>query len=87
MSLNLEQALAAVPTVRGKACKFGPWLLTLSEDDRNAVAKAMDNPELETRHIFRTLQSVGCPSGESSVRTHRARECQHCERELHGQPG
>lgn len=80
MNLNLEQSLANIPPENARICKFGPWLQSLGEDDRNAIAKAMDNPDLTTRHIFKVLKTVGCPSAESSVRTHRARECQNCER-------
>lgn len=66
-------------------CKFGPWFSTLTEDDRASVIQAFDNPEIATRHIFKVLKSIGCPSAESSIRTHRLRECQNCERTNYGQ--
>ena len=85
MTLNLEAALAT-PPVKARSCKFGPWLMSQSPEDVTAVAKALANQELETRHIFRTLKAAGCPSAESSIRAHRARSCQYCEREFYGQP-
>jgi hypothetical protein len=83
MSVNLEQLLALIPETQTRACKFAPWFLSLSEDDQNAIIKAMDNPDIETRHIYKTLKAVGCPSAESSIRTHRARQCQNCERTIY----
>lgn len=84
MSLNLEETLNNVPPTNARTCKFGPWLTSLSEDDRNAIVKAFDNPDIGTRHIFKVLKAVGCPSAESSIRSHREGECQHCERVKHG---
>ncbi len=44
--MNLEQMLQAAPPENSRTCKFGPWLATLPEDDRNAVHRAFDNPEV-----------------------------------------
>lgn len=65
-------------------CKFAPWFSQLPEDDRASVIQAFDNPEIATRHIFKVLKSIGCPSAESSIRSHRLGECQHCERTNYG---
>ena len=47
--MNLEQMLQAAPPENSRTCKFGPWLATLPEDDRNAVHRAFDNPEVPAR--------------------------------------
>lgn len=78
--MNLESILATPPAKDSRTCKFAPWLATLPEDDRNAVYRAFDNPDVPSRHIYRTLKAIGCPSAESSIRSHRRGECQNCER-------
>ena len=82
--MNLDTLLNDVPRARTKQCQLNNWLTTLSEDDRNAFWKAMDNPEIPLRHIWKTLKSIGCPNQESSIRSHRRRECQTCEENLNG---
>jgi hypothetical protein len=82
--MTLEQSLNTFPPENSRTCKFGPWLATLTEDDRNAVYKAFDNPDVPSRHIFRTLAGIGCPSSESSIRSHRLGDCQSCERNRNG---
>lgn len=61
-------------------CQFAVWLQTQPEEDRHSIYRAFDNPEIGTRHIFKTLRSIGCPNGESSIRSHRHGECKTCER-------
>lgn len=82
--MNLETALNNVTPEYSRTCKFGPWVNSQTEDDRNAIHKAMDNPDVPTRHIYKTLKTVGCPSAESSIRAHRRGECQNCERNRNG---
>jgi hypothetical protein len=83
-TMNLAQLLESVPTARTKQCRLNIWLATLTEDDRNAFWKAMDNPEIPLRHIWQTIKSIGCPNQESSIRSHRRGECQTCEGKLNG---
>jgi hypothetical protein len=78
--MNLEELLNTVPGPRHKQCKLNVWLNTLSEDDRNAFWKAMDNEDIPLRHIWKTIQAIGCPNQESSVRSHRRGDCKTCER-------
>ena len=82
--MNLETLLNDQTPEYARTCKFGPWVNTLNEDDRNAVFRAFDNPDVTTRHIYKTLKAIGCPSAESSIRSHRRGECQNCERTQHG---
>jgi hypothetical protein len=82
--MTLETILMAPPAENSRTCKFGPWLTSLPEDDRNAIHRAFDNPNIPSRHIYRTLLAIGCPSAESSIRSHRRGECQNCERNRHG---
>jgi hypothetical protein len=78
--MNLEQLLNTVTTPRTKQCKLNAWLTTLSEEDRNAFWRAMDDERIPLRHIWKTIQAVGCPNQESSVRSHRRGDCKSCER-------
>jgi hypothetical protein len=82
--MNLDDILTTPPAKDSRTCKFAPWLATLPEDDRNAVHRAFDNPDIPARHIYRTLKAIGCPSAESSIRAHRRGECQNCERNRNG---
>lgn len=82
--MSLETILFAESTTYARVCKFAPWLAQQSEDDRNAIIRAFDNPDVTTRHIYKTLKAIGCPSAESSIRSHRVGECQHCERTNYG---
>ena len=82
--MTLNDILTTPPAKDSRTCKFAPWLATLTEDDRNAVHRAFDNPDVPSRHIYRTLKSIGCPSAESSIRAHRRGECQNCERNRNG---
>lgn len=84
--MTLDRQLNTPPPEYARTCKFWPWYDKQSEDDRNAIDKAFDNPDLPSRHIFRTLRDAGCPVAESSIRSHRKRECAHCERQQNGQP-
>lgn len=83
--MNLETMLNNVPTIRRKQCRLHIWLQTLPEDDRNAFWKAMDNPDIPLRHIWKTVKAVGCPNQESSLRSHRVGDCQTCEERANGQ--
>jgi hypothetical protein len=83
-TMNLETLLTDVPRIRSKQCRLNVWLMTLSEDDRNAFWRAMDNPDIPLRHIWQTVKSIGCPNQESSIRSHRRGECQTCEDKLNG---
>jgi hypothetical protein len=83
--MTLENTLNNPPPENTRTCKFGPWLASQPEDDRNAIHRAFDNPDIPARHIYRTLLAVGCPSAESSIRSHRRGECQNCERKRNGQ--
>ena len=78
--MSLETLLNEVPPPTGKQCRLNIWLHTLNEDDRVAFWKAMDNEQIPTRHIWRTIRSIGCPNQESSVRSHRRAECISCEK-------
>jgi hypothetical protein len=78
--MNLEALLTDPQPAYARTCKFGSWVATLGEEDRHAVWRSMGNDNVSTRHIYRILKSVGCPSAESSVRSHRRGECQNCER-------
>lgn len=78
--MNLEASLLNAPPENSRTCKFGPWVNSLPEDDRNAVYRAFDNPTITSRHIYRTLLAIGCPTAESAIRSHRRGECQNCER-------
>ena len=49
--MNLESMLTAPQPENARTCKFGPWLAQLPEDDRNAVYRAFDNPDIQARHI------------------------------------
>jgi hypothetical protein len=40
----------------------------------------MDDERIPLRHIWKTIQAVGCPNQESSVRSHRRGDCKSCER-------
>jgi len=64
----------------GRQCRFGPWLETLKEDDRNAVLQAFDNRTTSISHIIRVLQAIGCQSSSSSIRSHIKNECVSCKR-------
>ena len=77
---TLEQLFNDVPPITGKQCRLNAWLIMLSEDDQNAFWKAMDNEQIPTRHIWRTVRSIGCPNQESSIRSHRRGECISCEK-------
>lgn len=83
--MSLDNLLQTQPNAYSRTCKFGPWLTQQTEDDRNAIIRAFDNPEITTRHIYKTLKAIGCPSAESSIRSHRLGECQNCERTNYGQ--
>lgn len=78
--MTLDDILNEVPRTRNKQCRLNIWLTTLTEEDRNAFWRAMDNDTIPTRHIWHTVKSIGCPNQESSVRSHRRGECQTCER-------
>jgi len=82
--MSLETMLNDVTPEYSRTCKFGPWVDALPEDDRNAIHRAMDNDHISTRHIYKTLKAIGCPSAESSIRSHRRGECQNCERKNNG---
>jgi hypothetical protein len=78
--MSLEEMLSSQAPEYSRTCKLGPWIDSLPEDDRNAIHRAMDNDSITTRHIYKTLKAIGCPSAESSIRSHRRGECQNCER-------
>lgn len=78
--MNLETMLNTVTKAPTKACKLNAWLNTLTEDDRNAFWRAMDNDDIPLRHIWKTVQAIGCPNQESSIRSHRHGDCKTCER-------
>jgi hypothetical protein len=78
--MTLDDLLNDVPPPTGKQCRLAAWLTTLSEDDHTAFWKAMDNDQIPTRHIWRTIRNIGCPNQESSIRSHRRGECLTCER-------
>jgi hypothetical protein len=80
--MNLDELLNTPDIPRTKQCKLNAWLITLSEDDRNAFWRAMDNDTIPTRHIWKTVKAVGCPNQESSVRSHRRGDCKSCERQI-----
>jgi len=82
--MTLNDLLHDVPPLSTKQCRLDAWLDTLKEDDRNAFWKAMDNPDIPTRHIWRTVKTIGCPNQESSIRSHRFGECRSCERKANG---
>jgi len=82
--MSLETALNNQPGAYDRICKFGPWFAQQSEDDRNAIIRAFENREITHRHIWKTLKTAGCPSAESSIRTHRLAECGYCERTNYG---
>ena len=82
--MKLDDLLNNVPPMQTKQCKLNKWIISLTEDDRNAFWKAMDNPEIPTRHIWKAIKTVGCTNQESSIRSHRRGECQTCERTFHG---
>jgi len=82
MNLDLEFMLNNVDTKRTKQCKLNLWLKTLTEDDRNAFWRAMDNETIPLRHIWKTIQAIGCPNQESSIRSHRRGDCKTCERNI-----
>jgi hypothetical protein len=44
--MTLDETLNAVPRTRNKQCRLNIWLATLTEDDRNAFWRAMDNDTL-----------------------------------------
>ena len=78
--MTLDDLLNDVPPPTGKQCRLDAWLTTLNEDDHTAFWKAMDNDQIPTRHIWRTIRNIGCPNQESSIRSHRRGECLTCER-------
>ena len=82
--MTLDELLNDVPPITGKQCRLNAWINMLSEDDRNAFWKAMDNDQIPTRHIWRTVRTIGCPNQESSIRSHRRGECLTCERNNNG---
>jgi len=82
--MNLETLLNTPTQPRTKQCKLNAWLTTLSEDDRNAFWRAMDDDRIPLRHIWKTIQAIGCPNQESSVRSHRRGDCKSCERQING---
>lgn len=82
--MNLDAMLTNVPRASTKQCRLNLWLNTLNEDDRNAFWRAMDNAEIPTRHIWKTVKAIGCPNQESSIRTHRRGGCITCEGIING---
>ena len=82
--MNLDNALNTQPGIYDRVCKFGPWFAKQTEDDRNAILRAFQNDQITHRHIYKTLRSIGCPSAESSIRTHRLGDCGYCERTNYG---
>lgn len=77
--LNLAELLAEQPR-RSNTCKYRIWYTGLTDDEQNTILTAFNNPNIETSHIIRSLQAYGCPSSESTIRTHRLNECKTCRR-------
>lgn len=77
--MKLSELLANEPET-ARNCKFGPWLASLSEDDRNTIVSAFDLRTTSISHIVRVLQGFGCPSSATSIRAHAKNECVTCKR-------
>ena len=77
--MNLAEAFNAAPA-RPNSCKWSHWWVTLTDKDRADITAAFDNWNIETTHIARVLREYGCPLSDSTIRTHRRRECKTCAR-------
>jgi hypothetical protein len=75
--MNLEE-LINKPKQKTQACKWRQWYSGLNDEDKQVIATAFNDPELETSHLTRALQIYGCPSSPTTIRTHRRGECKSC---------
>lgn len=83
MGLSLTEAAKSAPPSprKSKYCKVGPWLDTLSEDDRVAALAILD-PDSGWIHrdVTDVLTANGCVGlAKESVGGHRRGDCS-CER-------
>lgn len=75
--MNLDELLNAKPQ-RTNQCKWSVWYNTqLMDVEREAIERAFKS-DMETSHIARALREYGCPMSDSTIRTHRRRECKTC---------
>lgn len=56
-------------------CVVGQWAMSLSEDDKAAFDKSIDDVDFSTRSLFKLYQKAGAPFGLSSLLSHRNGEC------------
>lgn len=82
MGLSLTEAARSAPPAprKSKHCKVGPWLDTLSEDDRGAALAILDRDSgWIHRDVTDLLTANGCAGlAKESVADHRRRNCS-CE--------
>lgn len=76
----IKDLLNTPPVIERGRCTFRPWYEKLTEDERNAITASFDNEDWTTSAIVRILQDAGCPSSETTIRTHRKFACQSCNR-------
>lgn len=56
-------------------CVVGQWSTSLSEEDKVAFDKSIDDVDFSTRSLFKLYQKAGAPFGLSSLLAHRNGEC------------
>lgn len=75
--MNLQELLEQ-PKAKTLQCKWRQWWITLPLEDQAIIQASFNNAELETSHLVRALQTYGCPSSPTTIRTHRRNECKTC---------
>lgn len=58
-----------------KKCSTNSWLVTLSEEDRQAAQEALADENWSTLSLHKILRSEGYPLNADTLRKHRKGEC------------
>lgn len=56
-------------------CVVGQWATSLSDDDKSAFDKSIDDVDFSTRSLFKLYQKAGAPFGLTSLLSHRNGDC------------
>lgn len=73
---DLTEILAKPPALRG--CPFADWKARLEPEEREAVDKALLNPEWSAAKLTAVFKQFGMTSGREGVMTHRNGDCRTC---------